>query len=156
MRGWMALALLTVALSGCATQGEGLSWAFGEDRQEGLKLVLGRPFTDDVRIVALCQPRSGEMRLTIVGRLGDPAVIELHSGKLWRRYAGAGIGDDAESPGAVDIQFELSADDPVLSRVADTGELTVVLGDRRMVLPNGFAPAHDFITACRSGGGLGR
>jgi hypothetical protein len=153
MRSWMALALLTVALGGCATQGGGLSWAFGEDRQEGLKLVLGRPFTDDVLIVAFCQPRSGEVRLTLVGRPGDPAVIELHSGKLWQRYSGAGIGEDAESLGALDIQFELSADDPVLSRVADTGELTVVLGDRRMALPNGFAQAHDFITACRAAGG---
>jgi len=153
MRSWMALALLTVALGGCATQGGGLSWAFGEDRQEGLKLVLGRPFTDNELIVALCQSRSGEVRLTLVGRPGDPAVIELHSGKLWQRYGGAGIGEDAESPGALDIQFELSADDPVLSRVADTGELTVVLGDRRMVLPNGFAQVHDFITLCRAAGG---
>ncbi|THD58188.1 MAG: hypothetical protein E8A12_12785 [Phenylobacterium sp.] len=74
--------------------------------------------------------------------------MELHSGKLWKRYEGAGRGDD-ESLGALDIQFQLRADDPVLARVADTGELAVVLGRRRMILPNSFAQAHDFIAACR-------
>jgi hypothetical protein len=153
MRGWIALALLGVTLGGCATGPAPISWTFGETRQEGAMLVLGVPDTDDVQLVARCQPHSGEIRLTLVARPGDPAVIELHSGKLWQRYAGAGIGDDEENIGAVNIQFHLSADDPVLARVADTGELAIVLGRRRLVPPNGFAQEHDFITACRAPAG---
>ena len=49
----------------------------------------------------------------------------------------------------MDTQFQLNADDPVLARIADTGELTVVLGRRRMALPNSFAQANDILTRCR-------
>ncbi|HZZ33221.1 MAG TPA: hypothetical protein VFE10_14645 [Phenylobacterium sp.] len=151
MRSAMALLAIAAAaaLGGCAAQDERLSWFFSEDRQEGAKLVLGVPDTDDLRLLALCQPHSGEVRLAVFGRQGDPAVVELHSGKLWSRYVGAGIAEDEESLGALDIQVRLRADDPVLARVADTGELTVVLGKRRMVLPNSFAQAHDFLAVCR-------
>ncbi|THD62243.1 hypothetical protein [Phenylobacterium sp.] len=150
MRGWMALALLAVALSGCATAPTPMTWAFSADRQEGAKLALGVPDTDDVLLVAVCEPQSGEISLTIVGRPNDAAVLELHSGKIWQRYAGAGIGGGDSIVGAMDIQFHLRADDPVLAQVADTGELTLVLGARRQILPNGFASEHDFITACRA------
>jgi hypothetical protein len=149
MRRLMALALLAVALGGCATHAERMFWGFTEDRQEGAKLTLGVPGTDDLRVMALCQPHSGEIRLTVFGREGDPPIVELHSGELWKRYGGAGVEYDEETLGAVDLQFRLHADDPVLARVADTGELRIKLGRRWLVLPNGFAQEHDFITACR-------
>ena len=148
MRRVMLLALAAVALGGCASVEPGMAWSIDQNRDEGVKLVLGRPGTDDVRLMATCLPRSGAVRLTVIGRQGEPAVVELHSGKLWKRYAGAGVADE-ETLGALDIQFALSADDPVLARVADTGELTVVLGRRQIVLPNGFAQAHDFLVRCR-------
>ncbi len=49
----------------------------------------------------------------------------------------------------MDIDFALKADDPVLAHLADTGQLSVVLGRRRLILPNAFAPAHDFLAVCR-------
>ena len=150
MRRMMLLALAATALSACASVEPGMTWSVDENRDEGVKLVLGREGTDDVRLMATCPPHSGAVRLTVVGREGEPAVVELHSGKLWNRYVGAGVADE-ETLGGLDTQFELSAADPVLARVADTGELTVVLGRRRMVLPNGFAQAHDFLRRCQRG-----
>jgi hypothetical protein len=148
MRRVTLLALAMTTLSGCASVEPDMAWSVNETRAEGVKLVLGREGTDNVRLVATCPPHSGAVRLTVVGREDEPAVVELRSGKLSKRYAGAGVADE-ETLGAVDIQFQLSADDPVLARVADTGELTVLLGGRRMVLPNGFAQAHDFMRLCR-------
>jgi hypothetical protein len=155
MRGLIGLALfavaLPVALGGCATRVDPMHWGFTEYRDEGAKLTLGVPGTDDLRLMALCQPHSGEIRLTVFGRQGDPPIVELHSGKrLWKRYGGAGVQYDEESLGGVELQFRLHADDPVLARVADTGELRMKLGDRWLVLPNGFAQEHDFIAACRT------
>ncbi len=155
MRGLTALALLTavlpIALGGCATRPEQMVWGFTQDRQEGAKLTLGVPGTDDLRLMAICQPHSGEIRLTVFGRRGDPPIVELHSGKtLWKRYGGAGVQYDEESLGGVNLQFRLRADDPVLARVADTGELRLKLGDRWIALRNGFAQEHDFIAACRT------
>jgi hypothetical protein len=51
--------------------------------------------------------------------------------------------------GVLDVQARISADEPALARFADTGELEVSLGRRRIRLPNGFAPGHDFLNACR-------
>jgi hypothetical protein len=155
MRRLIASALLAAALAsalgGCATRGERLSWMLDEDRQTGVRLMLGVPNSDDLRILAQCQPHSGEIRLTIFGQRGDPPVVELHSGKtLWKRYAGGGVQYDEESLGGVELQFQLRADDPVLARVADTGELKMRLGERWLDLPNGFAQEHDFLLACRA------
>lgn len=150
MRGLMALTFLAVALGGCATRGERLSWILDQDRQTGVRLMLGVPNSDDLRILAQCRPHSDEIRLTIFGQRGDPPIVELHSGKLFKRYGGGGAQHDAEGLGGVELQFQLRADDPVLARVADTGELKIKLGDRWLDLPNGFAQEHDFLMACRA------
>ena len=51
------------------------------------------------------------------------------------------------------VEVPVSADDAVMRRVADTGQLRIAFGDRRIILPNAFAPAHDFLRACRALGG---
>jgi hypothetical protein len=75
-------------------------------------------------------------------------MVELRSGEVSHVYAGAGQPDE-ETDGALDIQLKASATDPVLARLGDTGELSIVFPTRRIVLPNAFAPAHDFLSACR-------
>jgi len=148
----LALAAATT-LGGCAlpTERPQLGWGLSENPAEGVKLALGVPGTD-VRLMMTCHPHTGMVWVVVVGREGDAAVAELHSGEVWSRYAGAGHGDE-ETLGALDISFRLSADDPVLAHLADTGDLTVVLSDRRFVLPNAFAPAHDFLAICRAPAG---
>jgi hypothetical protein len=156
MRGLIGLAALAVAplcaLGGCATSPDPMHWGFTEFRDEGAKLTLGVPGTDDLRLMAICRPHSGDIRLIVFGRPKDLPIVELHSGELWNRYGGAGTGYNEETLGAVNFQFQLRADDPVLARVADTGELKMKLGRRWIPLPNGFAQEHDFIAACRQVG----
>ncbi|HLZ73685.1 hypothetical protein [Phenylobacterium sp.] len=150
MRGLIALGLLAAALGGCATPVERVSWLLGETPQGTLQLMLGVPNSDDLRVLAACRPHSGEIRLTVFGQRGDPPIVELHSGELFKRYGGGGVDYGADSLGGVELQFQLRADDPILARVADTGELKMKLGDRWLNLPNGFAQQHDFLRLCRA------
>jgi len=123
-------------------------WTLSEDG-DGLRLSLGGPAYTKVRLTLTCRARSGRIDFAFIGRAGDPAVLELRSGELIQRYAGAGQADP-ESPEAMVMEFPVSADDPVMRRVADTGELRIAYGDRRIILPNAFAPAHDFLRVCRA------
>ncbi|WP_372784909.1 hypothetical protein [Phenylobacterium sp.] len=153
MRRLILAGLFAAALSGCATPTErpdrAMRWGVSANADEGAKLVLGVPDTDDVRMMLTCRPRSGQVNVTIVGRRGDPAAVELQSGKIVGRYAGAGHADE-ETLGAMDIAFSAPASDPLLTHLADTGDLTIVFPTRRIVLPNAFAEAHDFLRLCRA------
>jgi hypothetical protein len=144
----LAPLLIVLALGGCASERRTVAWGFSDAPAEGPKLVLGGPETDDVSLLMTCAPRSGRVDIVVVGRLSDPAVVELRSGKVVGRYAGVGEADE-ETQGARDIAFHVSADDPVLARFAQTGELSIIFPTRRVLLPNGFAPAHDFLARCR-------
>jgi hypothetical protein len=146
--------LTAAALAGCALPAENLrrdrslAWILDKG-PTGARLMLGAPDSDDIRVMMSCQPHSGAVDIMIAARPGDSAGVELHSGKVWNRYRGAGHADE-ETSGAVDIDLQkLSADDPVLAAFADTGDLSVVFQPRKVVLPNAFAPAHDFLAICR-------
>lgn len=152
-----ALILIGLAASGllaaCATPtervGRAAQWSVNVsgDGSEA-KLALGIPDSEDVRLMMSCRPRSGEVLITVIGRPGDPATFELHSAETFARYAGAGAKDE-EHEGAIDIQVKAATSDPVLQRLADTGKLTIVFPTRRIVLPNAFSAAHDFLRICR-------
>lgn len=152
MRRLILAGLIAAALSGCALPtervGRAMSWGVSETTEEGAKLVLGVPDTDDVRMTMTCRPHSGEIDVTLVARRGDPAAVELRSGEVSHLYAGAGQADE-ERIGAVDIGLKLTSADPVVLSLADTGKLSVVFPTRRIVLPNAFAQAHDFLAICR-------
>ena len=147
------VAAAAALLGGCAVPAEApghLSerWGLSESPTEGAKLVLGVPGTDDVRLIMTCRPQSGIVDVMVVARPSDGAVVELHSGKVWNRYPGAGLADE-ENLGAMDLDLKLAAADPVLAHLADTGELALVFASRSVVLPNAFARAHDFLVICR-------
>ena len=151
-RTFLLAALALGALSACAATerpGRAMRWTVSASAAEGAKLALGVPGSDDVRMMLTCQVRSGRVDVTVVARPDDPATLELRSGEVFARYAGAGHADEA-TPGAVDIDFSVPATDPVLARLADTGQLTLVFPTRRIVLPNAFAEAHDFLRLCRA------
>ena len=121
MRRIAFVCLVALALAGCALPAERLGpeerWGLSENRTEGAKLALGVPGTDDVRLMMTCRPHGGEVKLTIVARRGDPAVVELHSGDLWKRYGGVGH-DDEETLGGFDIDLRLPATDPQAAMTA--------------------------------------
>jgi len=144
----IVIALTAAALlGGCATippQGE---WA-RDDTDEAARLVLYQDGEAPRPVTLTCRPGSGLIDITVVGLRRDGAVIEVHSGKIWSRYAGSGLAEDGpDAP--LEIRATMNAADPVLARVADTGELTIVQGERTIHAPNAFAPAHDFLALCR-------
>lgn len=153
MRGVMLLGVAAVILGGCETVSTATAerphttWNISE-RGDKLWLSLGAPNGNKVQVTLTCRVRSGLIDFALAGREGDPAVMELRSGEIVKRYAGAGHGDP-ESPGVMLVEFPVDAEDAVMRRVADTGQLRIAFGDRRIVLPNAFAPAHDFLRACR-------
>lgn len=154
LRPLIAGALATLLVGGCAsvdaTERAGLAWSRSEDPDSGAALILTGLDADDPRLKLSCWPGSGAVDLTVIGDRDDGAVVELHSGKIWNRYPGVGVPDGSRD-GAFDVTVRLAAIDPVLLRLADTGELVVTLGARRIRTPNAFAPAHDFLAACRAG-----
>ncbi len=151
MRRAIASILTAAALvGGCASAPlQGYAWS----RQDADGVAVLALAADDDALPALvtfaCQPGSGAIDLTLTGLRRDGAVIELHVGKVWNRYRGAGLA--ADGPDApLQILARLNAADPVLTALADTGELTIVQGALRHRAPNAFAPAHDLLGLCRA------
>jgi len=145
----MTVSVLTAAalLGGCASIPAGMEWV-REDTDEAARLVLYSGWGIERPVTLSCQPGSGAVDLSLVGLRRNGAVIEIHSGKIWNRYAGAGLAEDGpDAP--LEIQAKLNAADPVLANIADTGELTLLQGDVRTRAPNAFAPAHDLLRVCR-------
>jgi hypothetical protein len=152
MRRRIVLGLIVAAvLTGCALPreraGAGMRWGLESVTAKGARLALGVPGTDDVRMILTCRSGSEAIDVTVVGRAGDGAVVELQSGEVVGRYAGAGHVDE-ESLGGLDIDLKIPVSDPVLASFAETGKLTIVFTQRQVRLPNGFAPAHDFMRLC--------
>jgi hypothetical protein len=151
MRRLILIGLAAGALGACALPtdrpGPQALWSVTADAGEA-RLALGVPETDELALRMTCRPHSGEVDLTIVGRHGDPAVLELHSGEVWGRYSGAGHEDEA-GLGGFDIDLKLPTSDPVLTHLGDKGELSIVFPTRRIALPNAFSQAHDFLAVCR-------
>ncbi|WP_296596173.1 hypothetical protein [Phenylobacterium sp.] len=138
-----------VLMGGCASIPSGLEWARDDaDGEARLVLLSDGPLARPVTLS--CLPASGAVDLTLVGYRRDGAAIELHSGKVWNRYRGAGVAEDGpDAP--LRIQARLNAADPVLVHLADTGDLTIVQGQVKTTAPNAFAPAHDFLRLCQAG-----
>ncbi|MBU1374685.1 MAG: hypothetical protein KKE02_07320 [Alphaproteobacteria bacterium] len=145
--GTLAAALLGGGHTGGRADRDGLTWSRDDAPDRTARLVLAGPEADSVRLVLECTPGAGGVDVIVRGLRDDGAVVELHSGKTWNRYPGVGAPDDAVD-GVFNIRVRLSAADPVLARLADTGQLRVVLGERRIHAPNSFAPAHDFLKVC--------
>lgn len=154
MRGLILLGLAAALLGGCevlstvTAERPHSAWTLAE-QGAGMRLSLGNPSGKKVRVTLACRAHSGRIDFIFVGHTGDPALLELRSGELIQRYPGAGHAD-LDNPDTMLMEFPVSADDPVMRRLADTGELRIAYGDRRIILPNAFAPAHDFLRACRA------
>lgn len=151
MRRVLILGVIAAALSGCATPVEmaqgGDRWIRGDEPGEDAILRLGVPDSDNIAVTLSCKPGSGAVDISVNALSSDGAVVEFHAGKVWNRYGGSGHTD--EELGDYVINLKLAAVDPVLQSFADTGQLTLVFPHRQDVLPNAFAPAHDFLAVCR-------
>lgn len=147
----IAGALVAALLGGDHTGGRadraGLAWSRDDAPDKTARLVLIGADPDDLRLMMDCLPGSGAVELTVRGLREDGAIVELQSGKLDSRYPGVGAPSE-DLDGAFDVRVRLAVIDPILLRLADTGQLRVKLGERRLHAPNSFAPAHDFLKVC--------
>ena len=155
VRAFMGIGI-SCLLAACAHQGDGgarggMAWSLHHAEGEGAKLAYGQPASDNVLLMMTCQPRSGQVLVSLTAPAGDaPAMIELSSKGRSSRLAGdlaPGMGD-----GAI-IEAKASAIDPALASFARTGDLAVVEGDHSAKLPAGRAEraaVSDFFDQCRA------
>lgn len=131
---------LSCLLAGCAHQEPdampGMAWSLHHAEGEGDKLAFGQPQSDNVLLMLTCQPRSGDVRLSLSAAPEAKPVIDLASRGVRGRFAG----ETAPSVGgAALIEARTSPANPALTRFARTGELTVMENGRRTTLPAGEA-----------------
>jgi hypothetical protein len=144
--------IVACALSACASQtttqlvgAADASWAMSTVEGEGLKLTFGRPDSDNVDLMMVCQPRSGRVTIS-VPKLADgrAAMLELRSeGAVSRHPATAPTG------GYEIFEAEFSARDPALTRFGRSGEIAYAVPGRRARLPKS-ADAAAFVAGCRA------
>jgi hypothetical protein len=123
-------------LAACAHQSPsampGMAWSLNHAEGEGAKLAFGQPASDNVFLMMTCAPGSGVVRLSLSAPTEGRSSIALASRGTTGRYAGETV--PAMSEGAL-IEAKVKAADPALASFARTGDLTVVEGGRRTVLP---------------------
>jgi hypothetical protein len=127
---------LSCLAAACAHQGgpeaPGMAWSLQHAEGEGAKLAFGQPSSDNVLLMMTCQPRSGQVLVSVTtGEVSD--AIELSSKEHVSRLSGQAV--PAMGEGSVLMEAEAGADDRTLASFARTGELAVVENGRRSALP---------------------
>ncbi len=128
--------------------GPEMAWSLTHAEGEGAKLAYGEPQTDNVLLMLTCEPRSGEVRVSMTAPDGSAATaLKLSSGGRSSRLAGesapTGFGE------GLLVEAGARADDPVLTRFARSGELAVAVGARRTELPADPDKSRRFVESCR-------
>lgn len=146
--------IASLALASCASQsapqpGVGMAWSLAQVDGEGAKLAFGRPQSDDVLVMLICEPGSDLVRVsTTAGRAGAKPSLGLSSGDRAQHYA-ADTGPSGFGDGVL-LESRVRPDDPVLARFAASGELALEADGRRTALPAADpAQARHFIESCR-------
>lgn len=154
------LSLLPIAgmmtLAACASdpppvQIPGMSWSLNQVEGEGAKLAFGRAQSDDVVVMLACEPRSDQVRVSVVadGVLAGPQNLTLSSGGTDGRYQA--LAEPAGFGGGVVLESIARPDDPVLRNFAASGRLAVDAGGRRTTIPAADpGQARAFMATCAS------
>ena len=147
---------LSCLLTACAQQAgpaaPAMTWSLNHAEGEGAKLAFGQPNSDNLLLLMTCQPRSGEVMITMAAPEHRPAsAIELISNKRFSRLPGQVV--PAVSEGESLIEAQTPASNPTLANFARTGDLRVggngasarlpvSLDDRKVV--------QSFLASCRA------
>ncbi len=123
----------------------GMTWILSEAEGEGAKLAFGTPHSDDLLLMLSCAPRSGQVEIVASAPAGQKAPIGLSSGGKTQKYATEV--DAAPGDGAM-LSARTTAADPVIARFGQTGELAVIAGPRRTVLPGAADKSRRFVDSC--------
>lgn len=135
------------------TQAPDMAWSLQSNETEGVKLAFGAPQSDNVFLMLMCQPRSGEV-LVSVASAGDGqarSTVELQSGAA--RSALAGEFAPSGGDGGFLTEARAMVDNPALAAFAKGGPLAVVESGRRAALPVTAADRPQitgFFEACRA------
>lgn len=125
-----------------------MAWSLTHAEGEGAKLAYGQPQTDNVLLMLTCAPRSGAVQVSMTAPEGTGATaLKLSSGGRSARLKGesapSGLGD------GLLVEAQTRADDPVLAKFAQSGELAVAVGARRTELPADPDKSRRFVESCR-------
>lgn len=147
---------ISCLLAACTTGGGygamDLGWSLHHAEGEGAKLAYGQAASDNVLLMMTCQPRSGQVLVSMTAPAGaTPTSIELtSSGRSSRLNAAAA---PAMAEGASLIEAMAPANDPALQNFARTGDIAVVENGRPAQMPvrrAERAAVSDFFAQCRA------
>lgn len=146
---------LSCLLTACTHGGYGavdLGWSLHHAEDEGAKLAYGQPDSDNVLLMMTCQPRSGQVlvSMTTPSAVGVEA-IEIASNGHSSRLPGASAPSMTE--GASLIEAIAPATDPALRSFARTGDIAVMANGRAARMPvrqAERATVADFFAECRA------
>ncbi|MBP7651400.1 MAG: hypothetical protein KA085_05870 [Phenylobacterium sp.] len=147
---------ISCLLASCAHQGQsglpGMAWSLDHAEGEGAKLAYGQPQSDNVLIMMTCQPRSGQVLVSMNTPMDAPSdAINLASKHYNSRLAAEttpGMGE-----GAVYVEAKAPVTDPTLASFAASGDLSVVANGRKTPMPVSGAErgtVNDFFASCRA------
>ena len=146
---------LSCLLTACTHGGYGavdLGWSLHHAEGEGAKLAYGQPDSDNVWLMMTCQPKSGQVlvSLTAPDTVGVEA-IEISSKGHSSRLPGASA--PAMTEGSSWVEAITPATDPALQSFARTGDIAVMENGRAARMPvrqAERATVADFFAECRA------
>jgi hypothetical protein len=144
-------AIAGLALSGCVTRTmdapASYSWTYSANPDEGAKLAFGRPQSDEVVLMMVCD--DSRIMLSAAG-LNSPRLI-LDSGETRTSIDGV-IGEGfAGAPGLIEASASMRT--PALEAFSQSGDLDLTSGGRtiRMTASDADRPAvKRFFRACQA------
>ena len=136
-------------LAACAHEGggvePGMTWSLTSNKEEGSKLGYGAPDTDNLVLMLVCQPKSGQVQVWLMGAGEAKATaLVLSSGGRTARVPGRSAEDGYEA-----LHATVPANDAVFTGFASTGTLGFSVEGRHGSLPGAGANAHKFVESCR-------
>lgn len=148
---------ISCLLASCAHQGQsglpGMAWSLNHAEGEGAKLAYGQPQSDNVLIMMTCQPRSGQVLVSMTAPMDAPAdAIQIASRGQNSRLAAdttSGMGE-----GSAYVEARAPVTDPALASFDLTGDLAIVSANgRKAPMPVRGAERRtvsDFFASCRA------
>jgi hypothetical protein len=143
--------IAVLMLAACAHEGggaaePGMAWSLTSNKEEGSKLGYGAPDTDNLVLMLVCQPKSGQVQVWLMGPAGEKATrLVLSSGGRTARVPRRSDGDGYEA-----LHATVPANDAVFTGFASTGTLGFSVEGRHGSLPGAGANATKFVESCRS------
>ena len=147
---------ISCLLASCAHQGQsglpGMAWSLNHAEGEGAKLAYGQPQSDNVLIMMTCQPKSGQVLVSMTAPMDAPSdAIQLNSQSHNSRLAAEATPGMGE--GAAYVEAKAPVTDPALANFEATGDLSVVTHGRKAPMPvrgPERRAVSDFFASCRA------